>query len=411
MHQPLEQRVRQLLLLQETVKKVNSILDLEQLLDEIVGGVAEAFGCNRTAVLLKDDAANELEMIALRGFSDVHLKGYRFKIGDEGMVGHVGATAKMRYAPDVRKDPYYVVSESTTLSEVDIPLIVRGKLIGIFNAQSSSVDAFSGEQIDLLSALADNIAIAIENARLFRHERLEKEKAQREQAEARRIQRALLPENDPAIPGFAVDGVCLQLSAVGGDWYDYLRLGDGVWGIALGDVCGKGMAAALLMSATRSLFRTAAETSQSPSHVLGRLNASLVKDLPTGRFVTMAYLVLNAKRAVVKIANAGHPYPLFAGRHSSLEELRTEKGFPLGLMASEYSEIELNLQAGDRLLIYTDGVAEAANSKDEEYGTHRLKRALREPRPSARAVLADLQEFARDGTLTDDATAIVLRRE
>ena len=150
----LERRVRQLLLLQETAKKVNSILDLEQLLDEIVGGVAEAFGCNRTAVLLKDDITNDLEMIALRGFSNVHLKGYRFKVGGEGMVGHVSATAKMRYAPDVRSDPYYVVSESTTLSEVDIPLISRGKLIGIFNAQSPSLDAFSSEQIELLRALA-----------------------------------------------------------------------------------------------------------------------------------------------------------------------------------------------------------------------------------------------------------------
>jgi phosphoserine phosphatase RsbU/P len=226
-NQVLERRVRQLLLLQETAKKVNSILDLEKLLDEIVGRVAEAFGCNRTAVLLKDDARNDLEMIALRGFSNVHLKGYRFKVGGEGMVGHVSATAKMRYAPDVRKDLYYVVSESTTLSEVDIPLITRGKLIGIFNAQSSAVDAFSPEQIDLLCALADNIAIAIENARLFRRERLEKEKALHEQAEARQIQRALLPAQEPVISGYAVDGSCLQLNAVGGDWYDYLDLGDG----------------------------------------------------------------------------------------------------------------------------------------------------------------------------------------
>src|ERR1700733_15810123 len=118
-NQVLERRVHQLLLLQETAKKVNSILDLETLLDEIVGRVAEAFGCNRTAVLLKDDARNDLEMIALRGFSNVHLKGYRFKVGGEGMGGHVSATAKMRYAPHVRKDPSYVVSEPTTPSEVD----------------------------------------------------------------------------------------------------------------------------------------------------------------------------------------------------------------------------------------------------------------------------------------------------
>jgi phosphoserine phosphatase RsbU/P len=226
----LERRIRQLLLLQETAKKVNSILDLEQLLDEIVGGVAEAFGCNRTGVLLKDETTGEMEIVALRGFTTVHLKGYRFKIGGEGIIGHVSEKGKMHYAPDVRTDPFYVVSESSTLSEVDIPLISRGRLIGIFNAQSSSLDAFSPEQIELLRALADTIAIAIENARLFRQERLEKEKALREQAEARQIQRALLPQADPMIEGYAVSGMCLQLSAVGDDWYDYVRLGAGLWG-------------------------------------------------------------------------------------------------------------------------------------------------------------------------------------
>jgi phosphoserine phosphatase RsbU/P len=407
----LERRVHQLLLLQETAKKVNSILDLEKLLDEIVGGVSEAFGCNRTAVLLKDGATNELEMIALRGFSNVHLKGYRFKIGGEGMVGHVSATAKMRYAPDVRKDPYYVVSESTTISELDIPLISRGNLIGIFNAQSSSLDAFSSEQIDLLCALADNIAIAIENARLFRQERLEKEKALRDQAEARHIQRALLPQQDPEISGYEVDGLCLQLSSVGGDWYDYLNLGDGVWGIALGDVCGKGMAAALLMSASRSLFRTAAEGLKSPSEVLTRLNEALLKDLPTGRFVTLVYLTLDIKSAAVRIANGGNPYPIFVQEQSNVTELKTEKGLPLGLMNSEYSEIGLTLRTDDHLLLYTDGVVEATNSEGEEYGTSRLVRSFQKPGASAQSVLADVQEFASGGTLNDDATVIVLRRE
>src|SRR6202161_3336440 len=364
----LERRVHQLLLLQETAKKVNSILDLEELLDEIVGGVAAAFGCNRTAVLLKDDARNDMEIIALRGFSNVHLKGYRFKVGGEGLVGHVSGNAKMRYAPDVRKDPYYVVSESTTLSEVDIQLISRGKLIGLFNAQSSAVDAFSPEQIDLLCALSDNIAIAIENARLFGQERLEKEKALREQAEARHIQRALLPEREPVISGYAIDGFCLQLSAVGGDWYDYLDLGDGLWGIALGDVCGKGMAAALLMSATRSLFRMAAEGLKSPSEVLMRLNQALVKDLPEGRFVTLVYSILDTKRATVRVANGGHPYPIFVREQTDITELKTEKRLPLGLMRSDYSEIRLTLQTGDRVLIYTDGAVEATNGGGQEYG-------------------------------------------
>lgn len=406
----LERRVRQLLLLQETAKKVNSILDLEQLLDEIVGGVAEAFGCNRTAVLLNDEGTDELEIIALRGFSNVHLKGYRFAVGGKGIIGHVSATAKMHYAPDVRSDPYYVVSETTTLSEVDFPLISRGKLIGIFNAQSSSLDAFSAEQIELLSALADTIAISIENARLFRQERLEKEKALREQVEARQIQRALLPVTDPKIRGYAVTGMCLQLSAVGGDWYDYLRLDENLWGIVLGDVCGKGMAAALLMSATRSLFRTAAEGSRSPGEVLTRLNNSLVKDLPTGRFVTLLYLILDAQRATAKLANAGHPHPLYMSDKSAITELEAENGLPLGLMHSDYSETEWTLPVGTRVLMYTDGLVEATSSTGEEFGISRLQQALAKPNPSAQSVLADVQQFAHGGLLTDDATAIVLRR-
>src|SRR5580698_4944625 len=121
-------------------------------------------------------------------------------------------------------------------------------------------------------------------------------------SKARQIQRALLPEADPMIDDYAVNGMCLQLSAVGGDWYDYMRLGERLWGIALGDVCGKGMAAALLMSATRSLFRKAAEGLRSPSEVLTRLNKSLVKDLPTGRYVTLVCLVLDTESASASIA-------------------------------------------------------------------------------------------------------------
>jgi phosphoserine phosphatase RsbU/P len=406
----LERRIRQLLLLQETAKKVNSILDLEQLLDEIVGGVAEAFGCNRTGVLLKDETTGELEIVALRGFSNVHLKGYRFKVGGDGIIGHVSASGKMHYAPDVRTDPYYVVSESTTLSEVDIPLISRGRLIGLFNAQSSSVDAFSPEQLESLSAMADTIAIAIENARMFRQERLERKKAVREQAEARQIQRALLPESDPEIAGYSVNGKCLQLNAVGGDWYDYLHLDEHLWGIALGDVCGKGMAAALLMSATRSLFRTAAEGARSPAEVLTRLNQSLVKDLPTGRFVTLVYMILDVEHATGRIASAGHPSPLYSGGESGTIELRTEKGLPLGLMHSEYSEIEFAMRAGERLLMYTDGLLEATNALGEEFGISRLKEALERPDVSAASLLSDVQQFARVGMLADDATLVVLRR-
>lgn len=405
----LEQRVRQLLLLQEVVKKVNSILDLEQLLDEIVGSVLEAFGCTQTAVSIKDDSTNELVVIAVKGFSSVY-KGLRFKIGAEGMVGHVAATGIMRYAPDVRLDPFYTDTEATTLSEIDIPLIIRGKLIGVLDAQSPVLDGFSPEQIELLCALADNIAIAMENARLFRQERLEKERALREQDEARRIQRALLPVEDPVIPGYTVDGVCLQLNAVGGDWYDYVPLGAEKWGIALGDVCGKGMAAALLMAAARTLLRRAANVSDSPSEVLTRVNEALIKDLPQGRFVTMAYLVLDSRHGMVRAANAGHPAFLLSGARPEPMLLETTHGYPLGLMASQYTEIQHNMECGHAIVVYSDGVLEATGDNGEEYGGVRLVDFVRGRELSAKALLADVQSFIRGGALSDDATAVVVRR-
>ena len=405
----LEQRVRQLLLLQEVVKKVNSILDPEQLLDEIVGSVLEVFGCTQTAVSIKDESTNELVVIAVKGFSMVR-KGLRFKIGAEGMVGQVAATGIMRYAPDVRLDPFYADTEPTTRSEIDIPLISRGKLIGVLDAQSPLLDGFSPEQVELLCALADNIAIAMENARLFRQERLEKERGLREQDEARRIQRALLPVEDPVIPGYTVDGVCLQLSAVGGDWYDYIPLGGEKWGIALGDVCGKGMAAALLMAAARTLLRRAADVSAAPGEVLMRVNDALMKDLPQGRFVTMAYLVLDCGRGVVRAANAGHPAFLLSARSAAPTLLETTHGYPLGLMASQYSEIEVNMECGNCIVIYSDGVLEATGANGEEYGGVRLVEFVRGREVSAKTLLADVQSFIRGGALSDDATAVVVRR-
>src|ERR1700683_1937101 len=129
-------------------------------------------------------------------------------------------------------------------------------------------------------------------------------------------------------------------------------------GIALGDVCGKGMAAALLMSATRSLFRTAAEGLESPSKVLRHLNQALLKDLPEGRFSPLLYSILDTKRATVRVANGGHPYPIVVREQTtSMTELKTEEGFPLGLMDSEYSEVGLSLKNGHRMAMNTEGSA------------------------------------------------------
>ena len=138
------QQIQELFLLQRVAQRINSILDLDVLLEEIVGDVAETFGYTRSGVLLKDDVTNELVIAAVRGWTtNYHLKGERFKIGEYGMIGHVGATGETYYAPDVTVDPYYQISEELTRSEVDIPLKIRGRLIGVFSTQHNEFNAFS----------------------------------------------------------------------------------------------------------------------------------------------------------------------------------------------------------------------------------------------------------------------------
>src|SRR4030066_148994 len=171
------QEIKELLLLQRVAQRINSILDLDLLLEEVVGDVAETFGYSRSGILLKIDETNELEIVAVRGWTvNYHIKGERFKIGEYGMIGHVGETGETYYAPDVKLDPYYQVSEHSTRSELDIPLKIHGRLIGVFNFQHQDINAFSESRIQLLEALAGHVATAIENARLFENERKEKDR-------------------------------------------------------------------------------------------------------------------------------------------------------------------------------------------------------------------------------------------
>src|SRR5439155_23960925 len=201
----------------------------------------------------------------------------RLKAG-HGMVRHVVQTGEMHYAPDVSLDPYYVACEPSTRSEVVIPLKAGGRVIGAFTTSHHELDAFPLAQLQLLQALTGQIAVAVQNAYLFRKERLAGDGMRREAQEARQIQQALFPKSSPFVPGFVIAGKSVPASAVGGDWYDYIPLSDGRWGLALADVCGKGMGAALLMSATRGILCSLAEGCIGPGEVLGRFTRSLLAD-------------------------------------------------------------------------------------------------------------------------------------
>jgi sigma-B regulation protein RsbU (phosphoserine phosphatase) len=314
----------------------------------------------------------------------------------------------MRYAPDVRKDPYYIGCEECTLSEVAIPLHVDGKLIGVFTASHPELDAFPPEQLRLLQALCGHVAVAVHNARRFQQVRHEREAMSREANEARKIQQALLPKASPYIPGFAISGLSTPAGAVGGDWYDFIPFDDGRWGLVLADVSGKGTAAALLMSATRGMLRSMAEAHCSPAEVLGKLNQLLLSDFPSGRFVTMIYGILDPAARSLTFASAGHLRPLLV-ESTQARFLDTERGMPLGIGPGDYSEAQVHLAQDSRLLFYSDGITEATNLEDEEYGAGRLENHFRGGEASADSILKDVRLFANGAGLHDDATVILVK--
>ena len=195
---------------------------------------------------------------------------------------------------------------------------------------------------------------------------------------------------------------------MGGDWYDFIPLPNGRWGLVLADVSGKGTAAALLMSATRGMLRSLAQTGSGPAEVLLRLNNMMIEDFPCGRFVTMVYAELDPSTRVLRIANAGHLSPLLV-EPSGHRWINHEHGLPLGISASKFSETEVTLGEHSRIAFYSDGITEAEIDSGEEYGADRLLAQMQSPDINLEGLLADVRKFANGTGLRDDATAILVR--
>lgn len=405
-------RVRSLLRLNEAVQRINSILDLDVLLDRVVNDIANAFGCLEAEVLLKEEGTNKVSVAAVMGCSQCS-KRDRFTIGVDGLVGYTAAIGMPVYTPDVSKEPRYIACEQNTRSELDLPLIAHGKVIGVFSAQHPEIDGFPAEQRALLEALAAHIAVAIENARILQRERAEHGLLRAQEEEARRIQQALFPQQRPRIQGFTIEGHCIPAGAVGGDWFDFMPLpayhkSEQLWGIALADVAGKGMAAALLMSATRGILRSVTKHITSPAEVLDKLNRALMEDLPPEKFVTMIYAVIDPANRTLTYANAGHPWPIYSDG-VEMRYLQTECGLPLGIADCRFDERTVNLTEDSRLLLYSDGVTDATNAAGEDYGLARLKKQALGPEISSHQLLQDVRAFSGSRPLGDDATVIMLK--
>jgi sigma-B regulation protein RsbU (phosphoserine phosphatase) len=404
-----QRKVDALLSLQKAAQQIASILDLNDLLDTIVHRIAVDFGCIESSILLVE--GEQFHLAAVHGCTQ-SCKGERFPI-TEGLSGQVLASGHHYYAPDVRQELLYRSCEPHTLSEVVLPLKAGERVIGVFSASHHEPDAFPRAQIELLKALCGQMAVAIDNVQRHARQRQQIERLSQEQDEARRIQQGLLPRSVPEIPGFALEAESVSAGAVGGDWYDYFPLSDGRVGIVLADVSGKGMPAALLMSAVRATMRMVAtyldkEKLGGPGQVLGKLNRMLLNDFPSGQYVTMIYAVLDPARRTLTFSSAGHPAPLLC-HGNDVRPLHSDSGTPLGLLAGDFSEQTVTLCHDFHLLFYTDGISEAVNHADEEFGSARVMDLVRKHHCVTECLMQAVKEFQGASPQRDDATVVVLR--
>ena len=298
-----------------------------------------------------------------------------------------------------------------------VPLVTQGELIGLLNLGSRLSDQeYSGDDRRLLESLAAQAAPAVRVGQLVREQEAEirsRERLEQELQVAKLIQQHFLPRTAPDLPGWHVDAYYHPAREVGGDFYDFIALDDGKIGLVIGDVTDKGVPAALVMAATRSVLRAAAQRLIDPGEVLERVNEHLCPDIPENMFVTCLYGVLEPETGRLRFANAGHNLPCVRSG-SRVVELRAT-GMPLGLMPGmRYDEAEAVLEPGAQILLYSDGLVEAHDSEREMFGTPRLTDlfgALGRGERLIDRVLESLGEFTGGGVeQEDDITLVSLRR-
>jgi serine phosphatase RsbU (regulator of sigma subunit) len=301
--------------------------------------------------------------------------------------------------------------------KISVPLISQGELIGLLNlGPRRSEQDYSSEDLRLLSNLATQAAPALRLAQIARQQQIEaaeRERIEQELRVARVIQQTLLPKEVPQVDHWQMAAYWKPARAVSGDFYDFISYADGRIGIIIADVTDKGVPAALVMAATRSILRSAAEQFLSPGLVLERVNTLLVPDIPPNMFVTCLYLLLDPATGLIRFANAGHPLA-FHRTDKGIEELRA-RGMPLGLMEGmPYEEKEAILAPGEGLLLYSDGLVEAHNESEEMFSLTRVRTKIASPVCSTELIqclMLELEDFTGpDWEQEDDVTLVTVER-
>lgn len=401
-----------LLVLNEISREISSILDVEELLRRAAELVKRVIDYQILSIMLYDDKQQ-----MFRHRLDVkygqRVQGKLDMRATEGLVGAAATSREPVLVPDVTVDPRYLQVNAETRSELAIPMLHKGRVIGVLDLESPQLNYFTEEHVQTLSILAANLAVSLENARLYEQVASDEARMDRDLQAAKRIQGALqrpVPSEDY---GLDVAARILSAREVCGDLYDFLRYGPQQLGIALGDVSGKGTAAALYGAVGIGILRSLAPHKLQPSEMLRQMNQLVCERRIEGRFMTLCMVTWQKGRRKLRIANAGQSQPLL-WKDGRCERVNLT-GFPLGIFDDvRYDEWGVTLHRGDILVLYSDGLTEAAAPDGQFFGSQRLCKAITDHASYTASELADflLKEvdwFSQSAPLADDRTLVILK--
>ena len=410
--------IDKLRMLLDITKTISRSLDLDEVLNLVMDTLGSLIPYDAAGIYLiefgKDEASPYVfKSKAIRGYQiSFDLIEPRLKMG-EGFLGTVAQTAKPIISHDVSKDERYFAAREKTRSEMVAPIVSNDRVIGVFDLESDSLDAYNDDDLAILQLLTSQVAIIIE--KVWLHEQVvEKKRIQAQLEIARKVQLELLPESDPVMANFDISAYIFPAEEVSGDYYDWVKVFDDQIGIVVADAVGKGIPAALLMSFLRASLRSCIQIGYAP-HIAFSLVSDLLRDsIKDDQFITAIYGMLDSTNRTFVFSNAGHNPPLLIKPDG--EYRFVEYGdMPLGMFANlHFHQHFIRFERGQVLVIYTDGITEAINPNGEEYGNERFaKRVLEGIDLPAKGMIDHIRKGVADFTegkfLNDDGTLFIVK--
>ena len=405
-------QARTLLLLNEIAQELTSILNLDELLTRVGELLSRIIDYQMFSVLMVDDAGEKLQhRFALRFQERLHLK-HQVPIGS-GLVGYAAQTEEAVLVPDVTKDSRYILLNPETRSELVVPLIYKGKVIGVLDMEHTRRGYFTEDHKRTLTTLAAQIAIAIENARLYEQIAKQEQRLERDLALARELQFRLLPHARPTLPNLEVSAKFVPARAIGGDLYDFVNYSLSRMGIVIGDVSGKGAPAAIYAALVSGILRSHAPIEPGPAEMLSAVNLSLGERRIDGQFVSIIYAVWDDEGRTLQVANSGLPRPIYC--HDGKIEIIEATGLPLGLFdEAEYDEFSFKAKPGDLFVFFSDGILDARNRDGKLFGRQRVEEIVLGCAPQSadcavNKIFAAVNEHAAGEPAFDDQTVVAIK--